>query len=471
MRARRKVATVAFALLAVGIGLGLAASQLRMAPLAGAGGIEAQNAPKLKLEVEFVSTIGRDDTEGEATAWPSAPKLAVARSGTLHVVYQRRWGRGSPTDKKDDGDGDRWVYARSEDGGRTWRREEHPGRWPAVAVDDRDVVYVAFVERTAERDALWLWARAPGPGSRSDAWAPWAKRRLVQGPRRSLGSPALAVGPDALHLVWERHEGRTHRIEYARVPLAAWAEAEGEGGGEGGIVVETLAESPLGVYFPAIVADPRGRVVVVWEAAVDATAHRVDGAVRPHGGEARAWTLVSGISGDVGDARHVTLGLEGSEGVRVAFVGRGSGFRSALYTAAFSFETGRWGPPVKLREEAPQGLDPTQQTLLAFPATWGGLLLWGHTVPAACGTGPLYGLYFSSALRSPIDGEEGEGAAARAQARARAQAQELLGDFASYPHVREDPRAPGVFHLLWTDRDVEALRAFEVRYARLSARF
>jgi hypothetical protein len=389
------------------------------------------------LAVELLSVIGRDDTEGEATSWPNAPKLAVDDSGVIHSVYQRQWKRSSRR-----GSGDRWVYARSEDSGRTWQLEEHSGRQPTVAVDDQNTVYIAFVERTDEGDRLWLWARA-----QSEPQGVWAQRAIAQGPVRSLGQPALAVGPAALHLVWERHEEKDHRIEYARVPLLgaldskAWRKSA--------ITVETLAATPLGVYFPAIVVDAQGRVVVVWEMAASAIAHRIDGAVRFSSALDAEWTLTPGISSNVGDARHLTLGLEGEgrDRVRLAFVTRAKGFRSALYTTVF--EAGRWKAPQRVIAEEPTGsYDPTQQTLLAFPATWGGLLIWGHTVPAACGTGPLYWRYTSAS-------DENEDV----------QVHELLGAFASYPHVLERPQ--GTFHLLWTDRDVEELRAFIVRYARL----
>jgi hypothetical protein len=214
---------------------------------------------------------------------------------------------------------------------------------------------------------------------------------------------------------------------------------------------ETLAANPLGAYFPTIVVDAQGRVVVAWEAAEGPIVHRIDAAVYSPREADAGWTLMPGISGDVGDARHASLGLEARGGrMRLVFVTRGPGFRSTLYTTTLSSRAGRWKAPFSLLHRGPTGsYDPTQQELLAFPAAWGGLLLWGHTVPAACGTGPLYGRFLS--------GGTGD-------------AEALLGEFASYPHVREDPQEPGLFHVLWTDRNVEELRAFEVRYARVRLR-
>jgi len=89
--------------------------------------------------------------------------------------------------------------------------------------------------------------------------------------------------------------------------------------------------------------------------------------------------------------------------------------------------------------------------LVAFPTEAEGLVIWGHTVPNACGTGPLFWTWAWALGAAPTP-------------------QELLGAFASYPHLVEDPNEDGVFHLVWTDRRTEELRSFEVRYARLRLR-
>jgi hypothetical protein len=422
MRTRRLIMVLVTLTIAM-TGLGIGAWQLRLSSPS------APSSEQASLQIDFIAVIGPDGTEGEATSWPSAPKLALSPQSGLHVVYQRNWAAGTREA--------RWIYAYSQDGGRNWQLEERAGRQPTVAVDARGTVYIAFVERTAAEDHLWLWARSPIQRGG------WIERIVVRGPERSLGRPALAAGPEGLSLVWERYQ-EVPSIEYAQPPLLG---ADAEAWQKAPLAVETLAQSEQGVYFPAVVvnADDPESVLVVWEAAASPIAHRLDGAVRS--APESDWTFLTDISAGAGDARHATLGLGPDRRAHLAFVIRERGFRSALYTAVFSLDVGRWSAPTRVLLQEPQGLDPTQQLLLAFPAIWSSVLVWGHTVPAACGTGPLYWQLVLDSVQ------------------AQAQMQGLLGEFASYPHLREGPR--GIYHLLWTDRDVGELRAFVVKYARL----
>lgn len=383
-------------------------------------------APSVVVEVR--SVVGPELTEGEATAWTNARKLAVDSRGRVHLAFQYEYHGPSSI-----------HYATSSDG-RAWSIEEWPGRFPTVAVDPQDRVYIAYVERTPKADVLWLRRR---PSGESD----WETLSVVEAPPRSVFYPALAAGPGALHLAWESHADLNEggqALYYARL---AW---------EAPFVTDALYRETVvreAAYFATLAVDGggggRGRVYLAWEAARGAATHRIDAAVRA--GAASGWRLYADLAPDVWDAREPSLNRS-SEGVQLAFVARGPGLRSALYVARFldlDLEDGsRWAlETLARRDSMGKGNTSYDQPILAFPSGAGELLVWGNTVPAACGVGPLYWSY-----------REGSGKWASPQP--------LIGDFASYPQLVERPS--GVWHLAWTDRDTqtEKLRAFVVRYLR-----
>jgi hypothetical protein len=375
-----------------------------------------QQTQPLELVVDFTSTVGEDRTEGEATAWNNAQKLAVDGRGGLHVVYQVSYS------KVLRGGEDRIRYARSPDG-RIWTVvDEWPGRYPTLAVDQQDRVYIAYVGRTDDGDRLRL--------RRYDlALGAWEDLIVAEAPRRSFAYPVVAVGPSALHLTWESHIAEGHALRYVEIPL--------NGNFPPGALpgIETVAQSERGVYFAALTVDPQGQVFMAWEAALDARYHRIDGAVRRGSG----WEIFSDLSRGGPDARSPALGPAPGGGVRLVYLVREGDRRRSLYIASYD---GQWGRPELLIREEPDSTEPSYgQLLLAFPVVWGEYALWGHSVPDACGAGPLSGTALGSEPRP------------------------LIGAFASYPHITEGPE--GVWHLVWTDRDEGELRAFVVRYARL----
>ncbi len=385
--------------------------------------ISSPSAPALAVEEEAV--VGEDLTEGEATAWNNAPKLAVGPQGSLHVVYQYAYGkRGEP---------DRVRYARSADGQEWEIVAEWTGRHPTLAVDGEGRVYLAYVERSAQGDRLWLQIRGASGGD--------PVRLLVDaGPPRTRAFPALLLADGALLLAWEVHERAAggHRIAVAEIPLGG---GSGDGGGE--IRREAVVEGEWGVFFPTLALEPRSRkAYLAWQVAVDARRYRVEVAVR----EGDRWRRLGSVAGESGDGRSPTLAPHPRGGVSLAFVSLSfEGQReSALYRARIR------GEPLRAerlaRRSQGESLAGYADEVIAFPTLAGELLLWGHTVPNACGVGPLLW-----ALGGAVRGE-------------------LLGEFASYPHLVPDPNESGVFHLVWTDRAVEELRAFEVRYARLRLR-
>ena len=401
------------------------------------------------LIVEGESTVGEDLTEGEATAWNNAAKIAVDPQGGIHVVYQYAYGkRGEP---------DRMRYARSLDG-RRWSMEEWTGRYPTIAIDKGGRVSLAYVERTPEADRLWL--RVRDSGGTEGKWL------IDEGPRRTRAYPALVPSEGALFLAWETHESGVHRIRFAEISR------------QGEIAKETVVEDERGVFFPTPAVVSSGRIYLAWQAAEDARRYRIEVAVRDKG-EA-GWRLLGRLAGESGDGRFPTLAPlppDGEDGIMLAFVSLGPNRESTLYRAVIRRE--RLGEPEAIAEAIVRGPLPAEgaagqgqatgplgekappgyrwasraqtqsyaQELVAFPTLARGLLIWGHTVPDACGTGPLFWA-FGTAPRS----------------------NELLGAFASYPHLASDPNEDGIFHLVWTDRRVEELRAFEVRYARLRLR-
>lgn len=367
--------------------------------------------------VEIQSIVGPELTEGQATSWTNAHKLAVDGQGQIQIVYQYE----APFDGPDT-----IVYAFSSDG-KIWTREAWPGRYPTIALGPDDRVYLAYVERTQGADRLWLRWKAP-PGD-------WQNRQLFEASARSLFYPALAAGRDALHLVWESHQPQKHGIYYLGLP---W---------EGALATdapspETVVLGSPGVFFPTVAEERQGQLHLAWEAARDAVNHRLDAAVRTSAGQ---WMITHDLMPAIADARSASLSVSSTGAALLTFIAHGSGLKSALY--ALSYLNGRWQRPQVLeRQEKIEGTS-YDQPIVAFPAQAGGLLLWGHTVPAACGTGPLYWAYQNA------DGQWSH-------------SQSLSGDFASFPQIVEGPR--GTWHILWTDRDTKALRAFEVRYLRLS---
>lgn len=378
----------------------------------------SQQARLPELAVAFASTVGEDRTEGEATAWNNAQKLAVDGRGGLHVVYQFSYRKALR------GGEDRIRYARSPDG-RTWTVvDEWPGRYPTVGIDPQDRIYIAYVGRTADGDRLRLRRYDPAP----DAWEDVI---VAEAPSRSFAYPALATGPSALHLAWESHTAEGHALRYVEIPLGG-----NSPGALPGIDIETVAQNERGVYFTALTVDPRGRVLIAWETALDARDHRIDGAVR----RGDDWEIFPDLSRGASDARSPALGPAPGGGVRLVYLVREGDRRRSLYAASYD---GRWEHPEMLIRGKPDSTGPSYGQLLpAFPVVWGEYALWGHSVPDACGAGPL------------------------SWAAPGAEPRPLIGAFASYPHITEGPE--GVWHLVWTDRDESALRAFVVRYARLS---
>jgi hypothetical protein len=370
------------------------------------------------LVVDFTSTVGEDRTEGEATAWNNAQKLAVDGQGGLHLAYQVSYG------KVLRGGEDRIRYARSPDGRRWTDVDEWSGRYPTLAVDRQDRVYIAYVGRTDDGDRLRLRRYDP-------ALDAWEELVIAEAPRRSFAYPALAPGPSALHLAWESHTAEGHALRYVEIPL----NRNFTPGALLSIDIETVAQNERGIYFAALAIDPKGRVFMAWEAALDARYHRIDGAVR----RGASWETFSDLSRGAPDARSPALGPAPGGGVRLVYLVREGDRRRSLYVASFSDQ---WGRPELLVREDPDPTEPSySQLLLAFPVVWGEYALWGHSVPDACGAGPLSWTALGSEPRP------------------------LIGAFASYPHITEGPE--GVWHLVWTDRDESELRAFVVRYARL----
>jgi len=365
--------------------------------------------------IEVESTVGPERTEGEATAWNNARKLAVDGRGWVHVVYQYDFGPG---------ESDRIRYALSSDG-RSWDPEgEWVGRYPTIGVDAQDRVYIVHVERTAEGDRLWLRLRAPDGG--------WTARRLIEAEPRSLFYPTLAVGPQALHVAWESHTARGHSIYYLALPLEADPETAAP-------TIEEVVSAGQGLYFASIAADERGRVYLAWEREVDPLRHRIDAAVRTE----RGWRLQAGISAGVENALYPSIDAAPDGRARVVFVSQGEGLSSAVYSSTYS--DGRWELSRLTVGEAEGERPVFSVPILAFPVGENDYVLWGHTVPAGCGTGPLYW----------TRGAGGEWTAP----------EPLVGSFASFPHIVERPA--GTLHLLWTDRETDKLRAFSVRYMRL----
>lgn len=398
------------------------------------------------LLIEEKSVVGKDLTEGEATAWNNAAKIAVDPQGGIYIVYQYAYGK---RDKPN-----RMRYAHSSDG-LQWEIEEWTGRYPTIAVDEEGGVYIAYVERTREADRLWLRARDPEGNE--------TRRLIDEGPRRTRAYPALVPSEGGLFLAWETHEPGVHRIRFAEISR----------GGE--IAKETVVEDERGVFFPTLAVDSLSRrIYLAWQAVEDARRYRIEVAVRDEG-EA-GWRFLGRVAGENGDGRSPTLAPlppDEGEGASLAFVSLGPDWKSTLYRATLR------GERLERPEEIARGPIPAQgvtelttktptkrapmsygwasraqaqsvadytRELVAFPTMARGLVIWGHTVPDACGTGPLFWTWALGAAPN---------------------SNELLGAFASYPHLVDDPNEDGVFHLVWTDREVEELRAFEVRYARL----
>jgi len=372
--------------------------------------------PPLTPLIEAQSTVGPELTEGQATAWTNGQKIAVDSQGRIHVVYQYE----APFDEPGT-----IVYASSPDG-TTWIREAWSGRYPTIAVGPDDRVYLVYVERSQNADYLWLRWKDP----QSD----WQSRQLLEAPSRSLFYPALVVGREALHLVWESHQPQMHAIHYLRFP---WKESLPTAT----ITPATVVSGDQGVFFPSLAEDGQGELHLVWETSRDGMNHRLDAAVRTSAGR---WVITPDLMPSVADAGSASLSLSSTREILLTFVAHESQLKSALYVLRYA--NGRWEKPDELEYQGKMKGAAYDQPVVAFPAQAAGLILWGHTVPAACGTGPLYWAYQNA------DGQWSD-------------PQPLTGDFASFPQLVERPR--GVWHILWTDRDAKALRAFEVRYLKL----
>jgi hypothetical protein len=360
--------------------------------------------------------VGSELTEGQATAWTNGQKIAVDSQGQIHIVYQYDAPFSAPGTI---------IYASSLDG-TAWTRQQWSGRYPTIAVGPNDRVYLAYIERSQNADYLWLrW---------KDSQSDWQSQRLFEAPGRSLFYPALTVGREALHLVWESHPPQTHSIYYLRI---LWKESPATAT----IAPETVVSGNQGVYFPSLVEDGQSELHLIWEAARDAVNHRLDAALRTSPGQ---WIITHDLMPTVTDVGSPSLSLSSTSGVLLSFVAHESGLKSTLYVLRYA--EGRWEKPSLLERQEEMKSAAYDQPVVAFPAQASGLLLWGHTVPAACGTGPLYWAYQNA---------DGQWSAPKP----------LTGDFASFPQIIERPR--GVWHLVWNDRDPKALRAYEVRYLRL----
>ena len=243
-----------------------------------------------------------------------------------------------------------------------------------------------------------------------------------EGPRRTRAYPALLYVQGSLLLAWETHEAGVHRIRFARLP----AHPDGKGNGDGIGPPETVVEGERGVFFPTLAVEPRsGRLYLAWQAVSDARRYRVEVAARPL--EGGRWTKLRSALKGIEDGRFPMLGSAWpGEGVPLVFVSR-SGRASELYR--ISLKNARLEGPVKLSSALPheEKLAAYTQALIAFPTVAGGLVVWGHTVPDACGTGPLFWAWGNRPSSPP---------------------RELIGEFASYPHVIADPREPRIFHLV-----------------------
>jgi len=379
-------------------------------------------APAARLEVQ--SVIGPELTEGYATAAINAPKLAVDSRGGVHLVYQYDDPFGKPATL---------IYAYSPDG-RNWRREQWQGRYPTLVLGPKDRLYLVYLKRTPGHDQLWLRSKALlAPKSN------WRQRLLLQAPSNSLFSTTLAAGPQALLLVWKTHQGNTYALDELRLPWGYLSAAEQES--PAAPRPNVIISGSRGLYLPALLIDGQGDELLVWEAERDAAHHLLQAAVRHPGG---SWQITTNLTTGIGDARSASLGTAADGQVLLVFVAHQGGLRSALYTSRYA--QGSWQPPHiidRIEKITGQAYD---QPIEAFPAQADGLLVWGHTVPAACGSGPLSWVY---------QDRQGRWSAA----------ERLSGDFASFPQLVERPR--GVWHLVWNDRNTKALRAFELRYLRL----
>ena len=366
------------------------------------------------------SPVGQPASEGlltsigEATGWNNARKIVVDSSGTIHLVYQR--------------EEDLIAYARSRDGQLWevgWTRE---GRWPAIAFDpETGRVHIAFIERSPDGDRLWVLSRP------QDEEGNWEEKLIIRGEPRSLFYPALEAYEGELYLAWEEHHELRSAIAYVELPSAG---GDSPARAQPQLQVELIQEGTRGLYFPSLAAGPDG-VHLVWE-----QEEALDGRHRlVHAWLAgTSWRLepVPDISLD---ARYPMLDYDPSSAIyELVFVGYAPGGNRIFYRCRALTGEG-WSEP----EELSRGLE---RGYWSFPVVEDGLVVWGRTVAAGCGTGPLYWSYRDLAGRW-------------------SEPRPLEGEFAAFPQLY---RQGNVWHLIWTDRDPESPLRRVVRYRRLPAR-
>jgi hypothetical protein len=205
--------------------------------------------------------------------WPTS--IALAPNGDIWITDVRRMG--NPRDSILQMD---LVLLHSTNRGSTWTqrivsrstRVNRPGDcvhgptcpvqipYPAVAVDDRNRVYLAYTQGEARRRYDVVWTRS------IDAGRSWSEPIvLASAPRRATSDPAdnfypmiAAQGDGLVYLVWfDDRDG----------PLNLWARRSTDGGGTWtGDVRLSRAEGIRGIYgeYGGLGIDGRGRLHVAW---------------------------------------------------------------------------------------------------------------------------------------------------------------------------------------------------------------
>jgi len=176
----------------------------------------------------------------------SHPDIAVEPTGAIDVV----WRNGGFDKRISD-----VYFSRSTDSGKTWAKPVDVSKTPGVstepvlAVGSNGSIHVAWIDTTSGEshpDVYSVWSK--------DAGKTWSKAEDVSNTPGVSSQPTIAAGGQDVHLAClDTSSGATHPdIYYAKKSGSAWTKAK------------DVSNSPRLSSHPGLACGPEGRIYLVW---------------------------------------------------------------------------------------------------------------------------------------------------------------------------------------------------------------
>jgi V8-like Glu-specific endopeptidase len=240
----------------------------------------------------------------------SNPAMAVAPSGSLHVVWE------------DDTPGNVEIYYKgSTDGGVTWTAGQRltwtsgGSHYPAIAVDPAGVIHVVWEDDTPGNREIYF--KKSGDGG-----AAWTTAKRLTWSSGQSGLPAEAIDSSGhIHGFWEDSTPGNNEIYYKK----------STDGGVSWTAVKRISLTSGDSQYPDSAVDLSGHIHVVWE---DLTPENWEIYYNKSKDGGATWTAKERLSWTGGDSRHPAIAPDSFGNLHVVWLDSTPG-NSEIYYREF----------------------------------------------------------------------------------------------------------------------------------------